>query len=191
MQISKINYNLGLNNRIRNSNTQPPMEPKDSLQTNTLAFDTVNFQAKKKEVYKNYSCKDADMLKYDLEYTKPSYFRRNYEIYGDDIELTAKNKVGGAQVVSGNAYDESFQIKIDSGVFGVRKGEVTGTVEGKKLNVAYMANENAKSIKLSGNFEDFNDKNKALIIMLINDKVKHDLRAEQEMEMAMIATVLS
>ena len=152
--------------------------------------DTVSFKGKEKDAYKNYSCKDADMLKYDLDYSKPSFFKGSYEINGDDVELEVKNKFGGAQNIKGEAYGTNVDLTIDTGFFGVRKGKVTGMIGDKPVNFKYQANENAKSLKISGEIEHLDDKNKALAIMLITDKLKYDIRAEQEMEMAAIATVM-
>ena len=200
MNISNLNssysngVNYDLNYRLKSMNSAQ-VESSDcaTKPISTPETDTVSFKGKeeeKKEAYKTYSCKDADMLKYDLEYTKPNFFTRNYEIYGENLELVAKNKWGGAQNVSGNAYDEDFDVNIDSGLFGVRKGKVTGFAQGKELNIGYMVNENAKSIKLTGNIDELDDKNKALLIMLITDKVKHDLRLEQEAEMLTMSTII-
>ena len=189
MNISKVDYNFNYGTNYSKSNSivrENPVPPKNT----EPAVDTVSFKAKAKDVYKSYSCKDADMLKYDLDYSKPSFFKGKYEINGDEVELEVKNKFGGAQNIKGEAFGANVDVDIDSGFFGVRKGEVTGIIGDKPVKFKYQANENAKSIKISGEFEHLDDKSRALAIMLITDKLKYDIRAEQEMEMVAISTVM-
>ena len=78
------------------------------------------------------------MLKYDLEYSKPGFFKGKYEINGDDVELEVKNKFGGVQNVFGEAYGKRMDIDIDSGFFGVRKGEVTGYIGDAPIYLKYQ-----------------------------------------------------
>lgn len=193
--ISGVNFNnnyyqtKNVNSKVHQNRVSvfdtPTMEP--------IKTDSVNFKSKNKEkdVYKTYSCKDADFLKYDLEYSKPTYLKGKYEINGEEVELEVKNKLGGVQNIRGEAFDNDINVNIDSGFFGVRKGRVFGNVGEQEFDLKYLANENAKSIKIAGNMDAFDDKTKALIIMLITDKLRYDLRAEQEMEMAIMTTVLS
>ena len=174
------------------SPSQMNLKTMETPEKEALIFDSVNFMSKSKEKdsYKTYSCKDADMLKYDLEYSKPGFFKGKYEINGDDVELEVKNKFGGVQNVFGEAYGKRMDIDIDSGFFGVRKGEVTGFIGDAPIYLKYQVNENAKNVKIQGDFESLDKDSQALVIMLINDKLKHDLRSEQEMEMVAISTVL-
>lgn len=194
MNIQKIGFNnfattFSTNNSMRKDGNT--IENK-SLEY-TPATDTVSFKGKDVEVekeFKNYSCKDADMLKYDLDYSKPSFFNRGYEIVGDNVELVVKNKLGGAQNVSGEAFESTINVTIDSGIFGIRKGTVKGVIGDKEIEAEYRANENSKNIKIKGDIEHFDEKEKALILMLISDKIKYDIRAEQELEMIAIASTL-
>lgn len=157
------------------------------------AVDTVSFKGKNDDAekdYKNYSCKDADMLKYDLEFSKPSFFNRGYDIVGDDVELVVKNKMGGVQNISGEAYENAVDVNIDSGLFGVRKGSAKGVIGDKNFELEYRANENSKNIKIKGDIEHLDDNEKALLLMLISDKIKYDVRVEQELEMVALASTL-
>ena len=181
MNISSINFRSNQVETVKNANTTNPVEKKETLalKSSELKQDVVEIGKNKEDVvtaenFKRYSCKGADELKYDLEYTKPSFFNRNYDISGEEISLSVKNKLLGVQNVSGIGYGEAVNIDIDSGVFASRKGTVTGTINGKTIVVKYRANENAKSINLSGNIEDLDEKSKNLLIALISDKIKFD-----------------
>ena len=187
MSVSKINFNHYNYQNYSNIKKCPTC---GAPTTQAPQVDSVSFKAKENDIYKTYSCKDADMLKYDLDYSKPSFLKGKYEITGDDVELEVKNKFGGTQNIKGEAFGSPVNLDIGSGFFGVRKGEVIGMIGDKAVNFKYQANENAKNIKISGNIDQLDDKNKALVIMLVTDKLKYDLRAEQEMEMAMMATVI-
>lgn len=169
----------------------------DVIENKSLEFspatDTVSFKGKNAEIekeFKNYSCKDADMLKYDLDYSKPSFFNRGYDIVGDDVELVVKNKLGGAQNITGEAFESTINVTIDSGVFGIRKGSVKGVIGDKEIQAEYRANENSKNIKIKGDIEHLDEKEKALLLMLISDKIKYDIRTEQELEMIAIASTV-
>ena len=186
-------YSINSNNfSYQVANGKRAFKAKETPDKEPPIFDSVNFMSKTKEKnsYKAYSCKDADMLKYDLEYSKPGFFKGKYEINGDDVELEVKNKFGGVQNVFGEAYGKRMDIDIDSGFFGVRKGEVTGYIGDAPIYLKYQVNENAKNVKIQGDFESLDKDSQALVIMLINDKLKYDLRSEQEMEMVAISTVL-
>lgn len=192
MSISSISFKA--NQMNTQNNTGVSSLPKYNIKNNSLnglSQDTVCFKGKEEKTeYKNYSCKDADMLKYDLEYSKTSLFNRNYEIIGDDVELSVKNTLTSGQNIVGKAYDKDVNININSGTFGIRKGNAKGSVNNKEFDIKYQTNENSKNIKIAGDIEHLDDKEKALLIMLISDKIKHDLKVEEEMEMLVIASSL-
>ena len=70
--ISGVNFN---NNYYQTKNVNSKVHQNrvsvfDTPTIEPIKTDSVNFKSKNKEkdVYKTYSCKDADFLKYDLEY---------------------------------------------------------------------------------------------------------------------------
>lgn len=193
MSINNVNLNFATSVpavRTNKAIQTNPVEKPTNLESSP-AVDTVSFRGSEKvDEYKNYSCKDADMLKYDLEYSKPSFFNRNYEIIGDDVELSVKNKFGGVQNIYGEANEKHVDVNVDSGFFGIRKGKVYGTIGDKEISVEYKANETSKNIKIKGDLDHLDKDEKALLTMLISDKFKYDLRVEQEMEMVAIASTL-
>lgn len=157
-----------------------------SQKLSAATMDTFTFTSKKEE-YTTISCKEADNLRYDVEYTKPSAMKGNFEISGDEIELVVKNKMNGVREITGTAYDKEINIKLDSGILGSTKGKLTGTIDNTTLDLKYKGNNNSKKIQLAGNLEQIEDKFMPLITMLISDKIKADIKAE-ELLMILVAT---
>lgn len=174
MQINKINYNNFYVNNYTKQNKNNFLTKK-----NIENHDKVNFCAKKDYVV--ISCREADDLKYDLEFTKPSVFKGDFEITGEDVELTIKNKIVSGRDISGTAYNKDISINITSGVKGALKGNVLGYIDGKPIDIKYQGNSSMKSVKLAGNLEDIDSKLMPLVVMLISDKIKADTKAEEAM----------
>lgn len=146
-----------------------------NLKVKAYPADSVSLGSKEKDNFTSYSCKEADMLKYDLEYSKPSFINGNYNISGKDIELEVKNTLfSGKRTVCGNAYGKDVNLDLTTKILSVNNGCVKGKIGDKEINLQYEANENAKNVKISGDFDSLDDKDKTLAIRLVMDKFEND-----------------
>lgn len=141
-----------------------------------------------------FSLKDADILKYDLDYSIPYGLKNNYNITGENVELKVKNSVGGVQKVTGSAFGYNVNIKLSSGLLGDRAGSVIGNIGNKDIFLNYEGNEKSRRIKLAGDVDLLEDNEKKLFILLIGDKIKYDIeelkRADNNLSMLMLLSLL-
>ena len=93
MQINKINYNNFYVNNYTKQNKNNFLTKK-----NIENHDKVNFCTKKDYVV--ISCREADDLKYDLEFTKPSVFKGDFQ-FAVVVEQPVKDTLLGQLVCIG------------------------------------------------------------------------------------------
>lgn len=163
-----------------------------NLKVKAYPADSVSFGSKEKDNFTSYSCKEADMLKYDLEYSKPSFLNGNYNISGKDIELEVKNTFFSGRTVRGNAYGKDVNLDLTTKILSINNGRVKGKIGDKEINLQYEANENAKNVKISGDFDSLDDKDKTLAIRLVMDKFANDYAyaCAQACEVAMFSAAV-
>lgn len=182
--VSSINskYVFSSQNKINKNNIY------QSLERSSLA-DSVSFQAKKeKEEGTSFSCKEADILRYDLDYSKPSIMRGNYSVSGENLNLEIKNKLGGGRDIVGNIYDSEVNLNLNSGVFGVYGGKVTGMINDKPIDLKYISREGIKKIEIYGDITNIDSDTMSVLLLLIKDKIKFDIKSEEAMMLIAMAS---
>lgn len=182
-------FNNNIKSQPMKSNKQQDLAVSNKLEK-TPQNDSICFNGKKtpQDDGLKISCKEADGLRYDLEYSKPSIMRGNFRISGDEIELDIKNKLGGSRDIVGVVYGEDMNLNLSSGVFGVYSGKITGNIGNKNLDLKYRSNESVKSIELFGDVDSIDDDMMTVLTLLIKDKVKFDIKAEEAMMLIAIAS---
>lgn len=159
------------------------------LERSPLA-DSVSFKAKKKdEEFTTFSCKDADMLRYDVEYTKPSLIKGSYEILGDDISLKVNKKTLSGRDIIGNVNGKDVNVNISSGALeSCFKGTIKGSIDNKPIELKYRGSENYRSVRLAGNHQDVDSSVMPALLMVLTDKIRDDKANDDMIATAIVAS---
>ena len=152
--------------------------------------DAVSFKAKKKEdEFTAFSCKEADMLRYDVEYTKPSLLKGSYEILGDDLGLKVNKKTLAGRDIVGNVNGKDVNINISSGALeSCFKGTIKGSIDNKPIELKYRGSENYRSIRLAGNHQDIDSSVMPALLMVLTDKIRDDKANDDLIATAIVAS---
>ena len=126
-----------------------------------------NFYGKNdKETIKVISLKDADNLKYDVEYNKLSRFKNNFNIIGDNIDIIVINGINGSKV-TGNAYNHNIDAKYICPGYNSNKMIIKGNIDGKNIFLKY--NIMGNNVNIEGDLSELDNQTITLLNMLARD----------------------
>lgn len=126
-----------------------------------------NFRAKSdRESMSVVSLKDADDLKYDVEYNKLSRLKNDVNIIGDDINIYFRNGISNSQV-SGMAYNHFINLEYACKGFNPNKMIIKGKIDNKEVSLKYDIMGN--NVNITGNISEIDDNVLTLMNMLARD----------------------
>ena len=120
----------------------------------------------KNESTKIVSLKDADNLKYDVEYNRLSRFKTDTNIVGENIDIYFKNWLSGSKVM-GTAYNHVINLEYTSTGFNPNKMNIKGKIDTDEISLTY--NILGNNVKIEGDISAIDDKTLTLMNMLARD----------------------
>ena len=126
-----------------------------------------NFRAKNnRENISVVSLKDADNLKYDVEYTKLNRLKNDVNIVGDDINIYFRNGISNSQV-SGMAYDHIINLEYACKGFNSNRMIIKGKVDNTAVSLRYDIMGN--NVNITGDISEIDENVLTLMNMLARD----------------------
>ena len=165
-----------------NYNKKVNANPEENTLVRSPGNDTVAFRGKEGGTV--ISCREADNMRYDINYTKRSFWKNDYKMLGDDVDLYVKdNGFTGNRSISGKGFGHDFDINISTKTFSLNNGKVTGKIDGNDIELKY--NHGGNRVIIEGDMDSIQGEERALLTMLISDKVNYAIKQDQEAAMAM------
>ena len=180
MSFQQVNLWTNFSNGTSGKLTTPQTISTNKLE-NSPPTDTVCFKGaiSSNETYKGYSCEEGEKLRNNLAYSTPHLIKGNYDIIGDDVQLSVKNDIKGNQIIQGNAFNLPVNLKIDKPLLNFKRCKMIGNIGDKTLDIKCQTNDLSKKLLLSGNIDELDDKSKALALMLLDDIRITDKKTEE------------
>lgn len=161
--------NASINNNVLTSNK---VSSKKSKLERTPMKDDVSFTGKDKKepAEKNtFSLKEAENLKYDLEYNKVSKWKNEYKVTGDNIDLELRHKFSSS-TLKGSAYNKDLDLEFCNNGFNPNNMKLKGKIDGKEISLDCEINE--KNINISGDLKDIDEETLNLLNIIAIDHAK-------------------
>ena len=150
MNINRINYNpynYG-NYGIQPHNTQPAFGSRND-ENSTLI-----------------SLRDADELKYDVEYNIISKLKNDLNITGENINVYFKNNINSSKL-TGDAFNHNFDVEYSCKGFNPNKMYLKGRVDNNPIKLKYVIAGN--NVKIEGDISRLDDNTITLLNMIARD----------------------
>lgn len=112
------------------------------------------------------SLKDADNLKYDVEYNKLARFKNDVNIAGENINIDFKHGLNGSRV-TGKAYNHELNLEYVCKGFNPNKMAIRGDIDGNPVSLRYEIIGN--NVNITGDLSAIDKDTLTLMNMLSRD----------------------
>lgn len=138
-----------------------------NLPNNTLKYTSNVFRAKSgDEKISVVSLRDADELKYDVEYNKVSRFKNDVNIIGKNVNVYFKPNINSSRVI-GSAYNHNLDLEYVCKGFSPNKMLIRGQIDNNVIELRY--NIIGNNVNIQGDISNIDKDTITLLNMLSRD----------------------